>query len=146
MELAKRMPDVIFQVAGAAERISDCPENLQLLGVVSDQRELAERYRKAQLSVLVSERETFSMPCAESLCCGTPVVGFKAGAPEQISLPEYSAFVEFGDISGLAALIRTWLSREGLDRDTIAADAKRAYSSETMVHAFMEVYRRVLWN
>ena len=38
------------------------------------------------------------MIVAESLCCGTPVVGFKAGAPEQITIKEYSEFSEFGNI------------------------------------------------
>ena len=39
------------------------------------------------------------MVTAESLCCGTPVVGFKAGAPEQIAIKEFSEFVEYGDLN-----------------------------------------------
>lgn len=41
------------------------------------------------------------MVTAESLCCGTPVVGFKAGAPEQIAIKEFSEFVEYGDLNSL---------------------------------------------
>ena len=145
MELARRMPDVRFQVAGPGEIIPDCPDNLELLGVVSDQKALAELYRQADVSVLVSRRETFSMPCAESLCCGTPVVGFRAGAPEQIALPEYSSFVEFADLEALEQQLRRWLDRENTDRKTIAQTAARRYSAETMVNDFMDVYRRVLW-
>ena len=52
----------------------------------------------ANLTILTSQFETFSMVCAESLCSGTPVVGFKAGAPEQISIQQYSEFVEYGKI------------------------------------------------
>lgn len=146
LELARRMPDVTFWVAGVAEQIPDKPENVTLLGVISDQRELAQKYREATVSVLVSQRETFSMPCAESLCCGTPVVGFRAGAPEQIAMPAYSDFAEFGDIAGLERLLRHWLERADLDRSVLAEEAKRVYSAETMIEEFADVYRRCLWN
>ena len=144
VELAKRMPDVAFFVAGPGTAPENCPENLHLLGVIGDQRELAAWYSQADLSVVVSRRETFSMPCAESLCCGTPVVGFEAGAPEQISLPQYSEFVPFGDLDALENMIRKWLTH-GEDRDAIAAAGAETYSSETMIRNFTDVYRRLLW-
>jgi glycosyltransferase involved in cell wall biosynthesis len=37
------------------------------------------------------------MIVAESLCCGTPVVGFKAGGPESIAIDDYCVFVQFLD-------------------------------------------------
>lgn len=144
--LAKRMPEVAFQVAGPAGAVPDCPENLHLLGPVSDQAQLAQLYRSAALSVLVSRAETFSMPCAESLCCGTPVVGFRAGAPEQIALPEYSGFSEYGDLDGLEKLVRHWLDQTSLDRESLSREAQKVYSSESMIMAFLDVYRRILWN
>ena len=144
MELAQRMPDVTFYVAGNAEENLRTPENLVLLGRIGDQRDLAEHYRRAALSIMVSRKETFSMPCAESLCCGTPVVGFRAGAPEQISLPQYSEFVPQGDLDALEQTIRRWLERRDLDPEQIARAAGRTYSIETMVKRYIEVYGRVL--
>ena len=85
------------------------------------------------------------MPCAESLCCGTPVVGFMAGAPEQIALEDYSDFADHGDLDTLEALVRRWLNRQP-DRRALAQAAGAAYSTDTMVKHFMEVYRRLLWN
>ncbi len=143
-ELARRLPDTQFLVAGRAEDSADLPENLKLLGVIADQQELAQLYRRAKLSVLVSRKETFSMPCAESLCCGTPVVGFKAGAPEQIALDSYSDFAEFGDLDGLERFVRKWLAKEDLDYGEIAKQGRQAYSAETMVRSFTEVYRSLL--
>ena len=142
-ELARRMPGVTFLVAGKTEHKENLPENLVLLGEISDQNELAELYRKAKVSVLTSRRETFSMPCAESLCCGTPVVGFKAGAPEQIALPDYSDFAEFGDLSRLEALVCKWLESEA-DRNKISEEAFKAYSVERMIKSFTEVYEGIL--
>lgn len=143
IQLAKRIPEVTFLVAGKAAQGDGLPENLQVLGEITDQRELAELYRRAKLSVVVSRKETFSMPCAESLCCGTPVVGFRAGAPEQISLPEYSEFTDYGDLDTLEKLVRKWLGKTGLDRAEIAQRAERVYSSQTMIEAFLRIYRRL---
>lgn len=144
LELAKRMPEVKFYVAGKAEKGLKLPENVILLGEIYDQKELAKRYRQVKLSIIVSKKETFSMPCAESLCCGTPMVGFRAGAPEQISLPDFSQFVEHGDLDGLEQVVREWLKREDLDPEVIALRGHEAYSSETMRKAFVDVYRSVL--
>lgn len=145
-QLAKDMPNVTFLVAGKADSCENLPDNLCLLGEITNQKDLAELYRKAALSVVVSKRETFSMPCAESLCCGTPVVGFKAGAPEQIALPEYSEFVEFGDTAALKAAINSWLFMRKWNRGLVADLAAKEYSSETMIEAYLDMYRRMVWN
>lgn len=146
IQMARKFPEVTFLVAGKAGDVKNLPENLMLLGEVCDQRDLAELYRKAQLSIVVSRKETFSMPCAESLCCGTPVIGFKAGAPEQISLPEFSEFVEFGDVVQLENLLRKWLGKKDIDPGCIAQKAAETYSSQTMVRNYLDVYGSALWN
>ena len=145
-QLAKKMPDVTFLVAGSAEQEGQLPENLTLLGQIRDQHQLAAYYRKATVSVLVSQKETFSLPCAESLCCGTPVVGFRAGAPEQIALAKHSEFVEHGDLDALETVLRRWLARTDLDSAQIARDGAAAYSTQTMVNNFLEVYRSMIWS
>lgn len=137
LELAKRMPDTPFLVAGPAERTDGLPDNVTLLGRVADQRELADLYRKARLTVLTSRRETFSMPCAESLCCGTPVVGFRAGGPEEIGLREFTEFVPFGDPDALEAAARKWLLS---DKDP-GPLAVKTYDSANMVDHFLKIYR-----
>ena len=143
LQLAKKMPEVTFLVAGRADEATYKPANLHLLGEIRDQNMLAEYYRRASVSILVSQRETFSLPCAESLCCGTPVVGYEAGAPERISLKEYSEFVPFGDLQGLEKVLKEWLSKTALDRNEIADKACQTYSAQTMVQAFLDTYGRV---
>ena len=83
------------------------------------------------------------MPCAESLCCGTPVVGFEAGAPEQIALKDYSEFVPFGDLDQMETVLRKWLGREDLNRQQIAQTACDTYSSGNMVRVLQEMYGRI---
>jgi len=98
LEIAKKLEkeNIKIVVISNVSKNMNIPNNIINIGRVTDQRELAKYYSMADLTVLVSKKETFSMICAESLACGTPVVGFKAGAPETISLQEFSTFVEYG--------------------------------------------------
>lgn len=142
LELARRMPEVTFLVAGRADQTENLPGNVKLLGQITDPRELAALYQRAKLTLLTSRRETFSMPCAESLCCGTPVVGFRAGGPESIALGEYTEFVPFGDLEALEGAVRRELGTLR-ERQSIAAAAE-IYDAARMVTKLEEIYGSML--
>ncbi len=145
-ELAKRLENcgVRFQIASGSQNIhGEIPSNVELLGNVSDQQRLAKLYSDADVTLVTGKRETFSMPCAESLCCGTPVVGFQAGAPEQISLKEYSEFVPYGDTEALQSALENALEKSH-DREMIVREAERAYSTETMINAYLKLYEKLI--
>lgn len=139
-ELAKQMPDVLFVIAGSYADGLSVSANVRLLGRVSNQVDLAKLYSSADMTVLTSKRETFSMVTAESLCCGTPVVGFKAGAPEEIALQEYSRFVEYGDMDALKNAVIKILDMN-FERQYICDKAKEKYAKEKMTEAYIEVYK-----
>ena len=140
IRLAERMPDVSFIVAGKHPEGLTVPSNMTLLGKVTDQKELARLYAQADLTVLTSKRETFSMVVAESLCCGTPVAGFEAGAPELIAIPAYSRFVPQGDLDALESAARELLGKT-FDRSAISDEAVEKYSKEKMAEEYLKVYR-----
>lgn len=139
IELAKRMPDVKFVVAGNAQTGMDLPKNIILLGKVADKKRLAKLYSMANLSVITSKKETFSMIVAESLCCGTPIVGFNAGAPEMIAISKYSAFSEHGNIDFLENNIRLFLNKN-LNAEEISKQAVNKYSKKIMVNEYRNLY------
>lgn len=142
LQLAEKMKDenVKFIVAGDYDANIEFPKNMIMLGRVSNQVELAKYYSMADVTLLTSKKETFSMICAESLCCGTPIVGFKAGAPEQISLPEYSEFVEYGNIEKLYGSVHKMLEKS-LNKSEIFKIAKETYSKETMSKKYKKLYQ-----
>lgn len=142
IKLARMLPDVKFFVAGDHLDTLDVPKNLILLGRINDQSKLAEYYSMADLTVIASKKETFSMICAESLSCGTPVVGFKAGAPEQISLPEYSNFVDYGDIDALCEAAKEMLSTSA-SKEVISAEAHLKYSKSQMTNGYIDIYSKI---
>ena len=141
LKLAEKMLDenVKFVVAGNHPDGLKVPSNVILLGKVADQELLAKYYSMADVTLLTSKKETFSMVTAESLCCGTPVVGFKAGAPEQIAIPEYSSFVDFGDLDLLViACEKIFLT--AFNKQKISKDVKVQYSIKVMCDKYKDIY------
>ena len=144
IELAKRMPEVKFIVVGIKkEEIQDLPNNIIPISHTSSKTELAKFYSLANVTVLTSYRESFSMVTAESLCCGTPVVGFKAGAPETIAIPEYSKFVDYGDIDRLQYALNSILNRS-IVKQVLSKEATTKYNAERMYQDYLEYYNNIL--
>lgn len=141
MELAKQMPEILFVVVALRSEVYDgLPENLYLWGASSGQEELASLYRSADVTILTSRRETFSMVCAESLCCGTPVVGFLAGGPESIAIKEYSSFVEYGDLVKLKEALYENLGKRYNPR-CVSEMAQRRFSVQQMTQKYISIYK-----
>ena len=112
------------------------------VGRVNDQKKLAEFYSMADITLLTSKRETFSMICAESLACGTPIAGFKAGAPEVIAIEEFSDFVEYGSLDALENAVEKRLYAE--KSDEIEFKAKEKYSREGMIDNYIKLYEELM--
>ena len=83
------------------------------------------------------------MVCAESLCCGTPVVGFCAGAPEQIALPAYSRFVEQGNVPALEEALLRCLEQLP-DKEDVQRQAHSTYSQSRMVQEYISLYKELV--
>lgn len=143
VELAKRMPFVHFIIVASYVKVdTKLPNNISVYGRISDQNMLADLYSVCDATLLTSKRETFSMVTAESLCCGTPVVGFKAGGPESIALKEYSKFVEYGNVSSLVNELQKILESK-YDRDEFSQQARNTYSKEKMAADFLAIYKKL---
>ena len=143
VELAKKFSaeNVRILVAGDYDKSMTIGNNITLLGRISDQKQLAKLYSIADVTVITSRRETFSMICAESLCCGTPVCGFFAGGPETIALSEHSKFVEYGDIDALYKAVKDSFNEKTED---ISNNAVRRYKRENMCRNMLDIYESLL--
>ena len=142
-EIAEKLKnDAVIVVVGNYHQPKDLPENIIALGRVENQKKLAEYYSMADLCLIAGKRETFSMPVAESLCCGTPVTGFKAGGPETITIPEFSEFAEHGDVNGLCDAVCRMLKQK-FDREVISEIAAEKYSKKAMVDGYIRLYNEV---
>lgn len=146
LEIAERLKDsnVVVIVIGYNGKNSELPSNIIPINHISNQIELAQFYSFADVTLLTSKSETFSMVCAESLSCGTPVVGFRAGGPEAISLKSYSEFVDYGDVEKLELSIMKWLFEKKLDNEKVSLEAHQKYSDEKVNERYLEVYKKMI--
>lgn len=142
IKLAKKMSSVKFVVAGTVAEGIQVPDNVILLGKVTNQKRLAALYSMGDVTLLTSKRETFSMVTAESLCCGTPVVGFKAGGPEMIALKGHSLFVEYKDIEALKKGVAEMF--EQANHYTPIEHIQQRYSKQHMVDEFLSIYHKLM--
>lgn len=139
LELARDFPEIIFVVAGTYKNNMEIPNNVVLLGNIVDQYLLANYYSTADLTIVLSRRETFSMAVAESLCCGTPVLAFKAGGPETIAIESASQFVEYGNMESLKASLKRMIN-SSIDKKTISMIAIKKYSESNYFKKNLDVY------
>ena len=143
--LAEQLADqnVKVIIAGPYPENIQVADNVILLGSVSDQAVLAQYYSLADVTLLASKKETFSMVTAESLACGTPVVGFQAGGPEQIAIPEYSRFVPYGELDSFINATKQMLSKK-TNKTDISEQGMEKYAKEKMTEDYYAVYLRLL--
>jgi glycosyltransferase involved in cell wall biosynthesis len=92
---------------------------------VPDER-IIELYSEAELAVVPSLYEGFSLPAIEAMSCGTPLVATSGGAlPEVVGRDgETALVVPPGDSEALAARLRRALDEPGL-RGTVGAAGRR---------------------
>ena len=145
-EAARRCPQYQFIVAGPfyIKDIPAIPHNVKMIGNIADKKELGDLYNIADLTVLTSKRETFGMSCAESLCCGTPVVAFESGGTETIALHEYSKFVKYGDVEALVKSITEMIGMKKQCTETVESRAREKYTVKTMTSKYYQLYLKML--
>ncbi|WP_197457445.1 glycosyltransferase [Crenobacter luteus] len=113
LQLAARLvqDDVTLVMVGVDNPEVVSAPNTIVLPRLGDKQELAKYYSLGDFFLLTSKKETFSLVCAESLACGTPIIGFDAGAPTEVAPPGYGLFVEYGNLDQLQAAVLDALHR-----------------------------------
>jgi putative colanic acid biosynthesis glycosyltransferase len=148
VELANRNPnaDMVFVMVGVDQMPKQIPRNVRMLPRIFDQNLLAQYYSLADVLLLTSEKETFSMVSAESLACGTPVIGFDSGAPKEVAIPGFGKFVPYSDLEALDSLLLSVRASEVTLKSSneCAQFAKARYSKGTMVNAYESIYQQLI--
>jgi glycosyltransferase involved in cell wall biosynthesis len=122
--------------------------NIQFVSGVTDER-IVELYDEAELAVVPSLYEGFSLPAIEAMCTGTPLVATDGGAlPEVTGADGDTVFrCRKGDADDLAATIRDALANPDARARIGAAGRQRVLDRWTWrrcAQLTVEQYREVL--
>ena len=134
-----------FIMIGLEDDIDNPPENVIGIKRTENQVELAEYYSISDLLLLTSLKETFSLVTAESLACGTPVIGFDSGAPVEVAPSRYGYFVPYGEIDSIEALIYEFYNKKLVFKTAAECRdfAVSNYSKEQMYLKYLNLYQKI---
>ncbi len=123
-------------------------EHIEFVSGVSDER-IVELYNEAQIAIVPSLYEGFSLPAIEAMSCGVPLIATTGGAlPEVVGEDGVTALqVAPGNSEDLAAKIR-WALKEPKLRSTIGSAGRQRvvknYSWRITAEKTVEHYRALL--
>ena len=123
-------------------------EHIEFVSGVSDER-IVELYNEAQIAIVPSLYEGFSLPAIEAMSCGVPLIATTGGAlPEVVGEDGVTALqVAPGNSEDLAAKIR-WALKEPKLRSTIGSAGRQRvvknYSWRVTAEKTVEHYRALL--
>jgi glycosyltransferase involved in cell wall biosynthesis len=116
-------------------------DRITFLGLL-DKVRIAEEMNRADAYLFSSQYETFSVVCAQALCCGTPLVG-----PPLEAVAEYAP--EEGWVRVASDSASAWIDaledfrngRERFDRGRIAENVRALLDPDRILERYREVLR-----
>jgi alpha-1,6-mannosyltransferase len=142
--LAEREPNAFhFLVIGEGpqrkqlEKLKAEHANISWIRYCAEPRDLARYYRAADLFVHPGVQETFGLVALESQACGTPVVGIRGSAMDDLIFHEQRDWAGENSAEALAAAIER-ISKTDLRK--LGADAAR---TAEQLHAWPQVFDRL---
>ena len=134
-----------FMAVGYVKKSSRIP-HITYFGIVDTEQRMSELYNEADIFLLPSREDNLPNSMVESLCCGTPVVGFAIGGlKETITNGRNGYLSEELSSAGLKKALLTCLANlNKLNRELIAEEAHAKFSGDVQVKAFAELYQHCL--
>jgi alpha-1,6-mannosyltransferase len=112
-------------------------KNISWIRYCADPQELGRYYRAADLFVHPGVQETFGLVALESQACGTPVVGIRGSAMDDLIFHEQANWAEENDPEALADAIENFSAKE---LSILGAQAARNLAQS---HAWPRVFERL---
>ncbi len=151
--LLKEYPQAVLRIAGMGpmwQQMQDVVQqaglekNIKLLNVLTP-TEIAQELWHAAAYLHASDYETFSVVCAEALCCGTPVVASDRGAIPELVDEQSGRLVQENIPEAFLTAIRYFIQHRHLfDRQIISYRACRRFSKETVGAKYYQALKKIV--
>lgn len=123
-------------------------KNVIELGMIKDEVKMSMTYTAADVFVIPSLMDNLPNTVVESLCCGTPVIGYPIGGiPEMIVNGENGLLTAEISVAALAKTINEFLSNSNqYNREAIAKEASKKYNLDVQANAYINLFNTILLN
>ena len=111
--------------------------NISWIRYCADPRELVRYYRAADLFVHPGVQETFGLVALESQACGTPVVGIRGSAMDDLIFHDQSAWAHENTAEALSDAIARFAAQD------LSMLGKQAADQAARLHAWPKVFERL---
>ena len=117
-------------------------ESYDIVGITrtDSKQKLAELYSLAYCFVNMTFEDNFPTVNIEALACGLPIITYNTGGSVEVITEDNGIVVEQGDIEAVKMAI---YNMSEYDRQKIADNAIKKYSSEIMANAYINLYKMV---
>lgn len=114
---------------------------IRLLGAM-DKSRVADELRGSDFFLHASAYETFSVVCAEALCCGLPVIASRVGGITEFVNASNGLLVDNTLEAWRAALLNSIGNAAIWDREEIARKARERWNPEVVGDQLLAIYRQ----
>jgi glycosyltransferase involved in cell wall biosynthesis len=120
--------------------------NTHTLKFISDPRMLVKLYNAADAFILPSLQDNLPNTVVESMCCGTPVVGFRiGGVPEMIEHMKTGYLAEVKNSLSLAnGIYNMLLFSNDEQRQAVREAAVKKFSEDIVAQQYLSVYGKAI--
>ncbi len=140
--------DFIFFTVGKGKKLNIEGINHKHLGFITDELLLTQIYSLADITVVPSIYESFSLTTLESLACGTPVVAYNNTGPQEIIKHKETGYTAgVGDINELAKGINMLLQdKKELNEISHNArtDVEKRFDASNRARDYYDIYSSLL--
>lgn len=143
-ETAKQFPKITFELAGEVTQEVEAlqkPDNVNLLGMIPH-TEIISRLSSADLFLLPSHSEGFSLSLLESMARGVPAIASNVGANADMLSDHCGIVIKCGDMNAISDAIDALASqeiRQDISKHTIQK-VKRQYTVDTVLNTLKSIY------
>jgi glycosyltransferase involved in cell wall biosynthesis len=150
-EFLKTCPDAQLRIVGSGHQWANMKifvaehsldENIELLGAMSKEA-IAGEMRDADCFLHASDYETFSVVCAEALCCGLTVIASNVGGIPEFVNTSNGILVENTHQAWLNALTAFMEKQHTWDKHEISRIAVARFNPHEIGNRFLKVYEQV---
>ena len=141
IEAAKVLPEYKFVLVGNMPKDVVLPNNIVSVGVVNKVEELVKYYSMADVFLNPSIQETFGKTTAESICCGTPVIGYNLTATPELIGKKCGIVVE-EDLDLVIEAVNEIkeIGKQHFTKDCVEF-ANSNFSKELLIDEYIKIYK-----